>query len=345
MKGLGIPIRASQMPGADLGTRVVGALTGGADNAAQRVALTQRVAENIGQPGVDRLDAAAITKAHQDLDAKFDAVAPNLRVAGNDADLIHDLSTIDSDATNELGLADPAKYKVVDGLLTRVQNEMAAASAAGGDIPGETFRAMTRYGSSLGAAMHSPDPNIRHYAGRISEALNDAMERATPAKDAKALAETNRQWKNMLIVQEVADPVTGTVDPSKLLRHVDRKYGTVDPAVAGEMGTLAQGADRFLIGEARRPGHEMSGRAKAVVGALGGPGLGMLGAMGYEHGSEILGHVVHNPLAVGAGVATLGGAYAAARLAAPAIRRGINPLIPPAALIRNWPNYQPGQEY
>jgi hypothetical protein len=334
MEDLGVSVRSAQKPGADIVTRGIDLLGHGEKNAAQREQFTTALSRTFGQDTA-KLDTQAFAKAHQDLDTKYATLTPNLKIASNDTNLIHDLASIDSHAHAELGLVEPTRYAAVNGLLTRVQDEMAAASAAGGDVSGETFRAMTRYGSTLSNAARSPDPNLRHYAGEIIDALHSAMERASPARHVEALRETNQQFKNMLISREIADSASGHVDPTALLRHVERKYG--DAGNAGDIGTLALGGHHFLQGEARRATHELSGRGKGVLGLLGAGGAGAGVALMEEHGLGALSHLAHDPIA--AALYTLGGAgtYAGVRATGPLVRRGVNPLLPPAVETRNQP--------
>lgn len=331
MKDLGVRIRPGQMPGADLPARLADSIGMGEKNAAQRQDFARALSKTFGED-TPTLDRATYDRASQSFDQRYDKLAKDIQIDPNDAGLIGDLANVDAKAHHELGLIDPMKYNVVNGIVTHVQNEMAASSAAGVPVSGLTFRALTRYGSTLSQYARSPDPNVRYFASQVIDALHNAAERGSPAGTIPVLRETNREFKNMLIAREVSDETSGVVDPTKLAGHVERRYGNAD---AGDIGTLAAGGSHLLMGEPRRANYELSGRGKAAAG-LGLVGVGAaVGHAAEEHGLNLLHHIYSDPINAGLATLSLPAGYAAARVAGPAIRRGVNPLIPPVVEFKN----------
>lgn len=113
-----------------------------------------------------------------------------------------------------------------------------------GEMGGESYQAITRYGESLGQAMRDTNPNIAYFAGRLRTALDDVLERTVdkrvrsaftrgqtggPSRQqaiemAEALNEfrqRRREWYNMIVLSKsIAGPgeaaAEGLVLPERL---------------------------------------------------------------------------------------------------------------------------------
>ncbi len=115
-------------------------------------------------------------------------------------------------------------------------------------LSGASYQALTRKGAPLDRAMSSSDPNIRHYAGQIKDALDDALEGSASGADLKALKTARLQWKNMRTVQDLASKagIEGEITPSLLLGAVKKSYKDMPYSGAGEIGDLAHIGQQFL---------------------------------------------------------------------------------------------------
>jgi hypothetical protein len=104
-------------------------------------------------------------------------------------------------------------------------------------LDAKSYQSLTRKDTPLDRAMKSADPNVRHYAGQLREALDDAMERSAPPDVVHDLREARYQWAVMKAVEPLAKKApTGDISPALLLGK--SKGGNLE-----ELGQIGQ---RFL---------------------------------------------------------------------------------------------------
>lgn len=138
------------------------------------------------------------------------------------------------------GLADN-EMRPLESVFDQVTNNI-----DNGQISGDAYVNMTKYRTQLWNAQHSPNPNIREWAGNLRDVLDDALERHAAPGDRMALGEARRQYRNMKILEDVIDP-SGDVSPARLLTKVKQKTGNAPVyGGGGDIGDLARIGNRFL---------------------------------------------------------------------------------------------------
>ncbi len=242
----GIPLRGSQIsstPFARYADSAIGKLpfTGmEAQNEAQRTAFTKAVAGTMGTEA-DNLTPQVMSATRKRIGQVFNDVASRTGIKDGPA-VISSLDKIVGEASQTLPEGS------VTPLLKQVENIGSLINPETKSISGEAYQALTRKGAPLDRAMSSSDPNIRHYAGQIKDALDDALELSASGADLKALKTARLQWKNMRTVQDLASKagIEGEITPSLLLGAVKKSYKDMPYSGAGEIGDLAHIGQQFL---------------------------------------------------------------------------------------------------
>ena len=207
------------------------------------------------------------------------------------------------------------------GLLDEITNGFVTGPTGVPIMDGKTYQGLTRYGTPLSNAIHSNNPNLSHYASKLREALDDALERSAHRKGTrtgygsrKALAdlkEARKQWYNMLVVSKSVagageEASAGLVLPNKLQSNVaagaDNKLNYA--AGKGDLHDLARAGSRILSPysgtrpEARWAMRGAMGAAGGIVGSMatGNPVTG--GAIGMAASAAapgFIGRAVNSP--------------------------------------------------
>lgn len=277
-ESMGIPIRFSQTsdsPFISKLSQIAGKLPGSgmADlHGEQQGAFNRAVSNTFGE------NAASITpdvmaSAKKRLGNEFDTVAKNSTIkfdeplGGDLHSILHEAgSTLTDGELNVL-------HKQVGNVLDRV--------TGAGEIDGKTYQALTRKGAPLNRAMSSSDPNVSHYAGRIKEALDDALERSAPADMVDRLRTARGQYKAMKTVEDLVEKSpTGDISPALLLGPVRQSYGNMAYGGGGRLADLARVGQRFM----RQPPDSGTPLGTAALNLL--LGLGGAGVAGYSSGYD-----------------------------------------------------------
>lgn len=293
-------LRAGQIKGAPgIVTALDNFFRGGAGDA-QRKQFFQGVSHTFGEDSpVINNDLVENAKAR--IGAGLNGVAANTKIAAGDVDLLTDLHGIKQDATQNL-IDDKevsAVHKAADSISHRLLT---------GDISGTEYQNLTKKGGALMNSEFSRNPNIRQYSAQIRDSLDEALARSSAPDQINTLKALRGQWRNMKIVDGLTDETTGAFDPTKLIKAVERQYGTT--AKAGDLGTLAEGGANFMTKAAPAAKTDASGVKKFLTSPMGLLGEGALGLGTAEH----LGlgfHQLATPEGIGA-LALGGGAYAGA---------------------------------
>jgi len=196
------------------------------------------------------------------------------------------------------------------------------------EMTGGTYATFTKKGSNLDRAINSNNPDVAHYAMRIRDVLDDALERsargAQQKKGVEMIREARRQFYNhMMIMQSLADPRDaareGLIDPQKLVRNMQK--GGSD----AKMNYLRSKTDLHALAETARrltPYKETS----SLFGSEheGGGGRGVVRLVGGGVGGTIGGLVGSAFGPAGTGVGATAGATAGAALGPGVTGRVIN---------------------
>lgn len=203
----------------------------------QQTAFNRAVARTFGE------DASALTTdvmaaAKKRIGREFDAVEQGTRVQF-DQPLISRLDGVVRDASDVLEPGQVAPLAKRVGYIIDL--------AKNGEFDGTTFNNMMKRGAPLDRLQQSTDPNVRHYAGEIRSALQDALERSATPEMAQRYNAARLQYKNMKTVEDLAEKApTGNVSPLLLLGQVRKSFPNMAYGGGGDLADLARIGQRFM---------------------------------------------------------------------------------------------------
>lgn len=277
-ESMGIPIRFSQTsdsPFIQKLSQMAGKLPGsgmGALHDEQQGAFSRAVSNTFGE-NADRITPDVMASAKKRIGGDFDTVAKNSTIKFDSA-LGNDLHGILHEADSTLTDGEAAiLHKQVGNLLDKV--------TGAGEIEGPTYQALTRKGAPLDRAMNSSDPNVKHYAGRVKEALDDALERHAPPEMVDKLQTARGQYKNMKTIEDLVEKsTTGEISPALLMGAVRGSYGNMAYGGGGKLADLARVGQRFM----KQPPDSGTPLGSAALNLLlGAGGGGATAAFGGDH--------------------------------------------------------------
>ena len=280
-QALGVDLRAPQI---GQGKTIQG-MAQGQD---QGPAFTKAASHTIGAD-TDSLTHDSFQAARDNIGKRLDTLTPRLQISSADTTLLGDLANVET-GVNRLPPDSPARTDV-ENAVRQVQDEMARAgarppvmTAAGpspGTIPGAVYQDFIKKGGMIDQ-LYKSNPAA---AGQIRDALDDAVERASPPGVLAPFQEARQQWKNSVILEPLVDKASphGILDPTQLKARVDRAYS--NPAAAGDIGTLGD-AGQYLPATTKQGGEKEAPSYHGAVhwpGGIAGTALGAAGAIGSEH--------------------------------------------------------------
>jgi hypothetical protein len=312
-EAMGIPIRFPQITSSPFVAKLsqmAGKLPGSGMDALhgeQQGAFNRAVSNTFGE-NVDKITPDVMASAKKRLGNEFDTVAKNSTIKF-DSDLGNDIGSILHEAGSTLTDSENSiLHKQVGNILDKV--------TGAGEIEGPTYQALTRKGAPLDRAMNSSDPNVRHYAGRVKEALDDALERHAPPDMVDRLKTARGQYKAMKTVEDLVEKSpTGDISPALLMNPVRQSYGNMAYGGGGNLADLARIGQRFM----RQPPDSGTPLGTAALNLL--LGAGGAGVAGYSTG--------YDPISMLKGAALLPATALAARGATTLLNRpaAVNSLV------------------
>lgn len=230
----------------------------------QLKAFNAAIARTFGEKA-DEITPTVMARAKHRIGKEFNRVFANNNITA-DKQLLDDLADVQLKATTNLT---DAQANDVGKMIASILNE---ANKGGGILNGRKYHAFTSKGGALQNLISSADPNIKFYAGKVREILDDAFERsATNVDDVAALKQAKTQYRAMKVVQDlVAKSQDGNISPALLLGRVMANDKSIAYTGGGKLGTLARGAQQFLK---EVPGSQTPER-QVLYGALGTMGAG-----------------------------------------------------------------------
>ena len=223
-------------------------------------AIAKEMGENATAFTSDVMDRAATR-----IGAEFDRVANATSIDQPSVNtMIGDLAVIERDMNQVLPTNELPKIKA------QLDNIVDVASKQNGTISGASYQALTRKNAPLDLAERSADPNVRHVAGQIRDALDDAFVRSASPTDQAALVQAKYQYRIMRTIDQlVAKSRDGNITPAGFMEKVvtaSRKFDSPTGGIAytggGNIGELAK------IGNLMRPAPQTGTADRALVNAL-----------------------------------------------------------------------------
>ena len=193
----------------------------------------------------------------------------------------------------------PAIKRIISG-----PQGILAKVGPGGEIAGNDICDLLQTNNPLDSATRSRIPQISEPANQIEAALHDAFGQSSTPGQAQAYSLAREKYKLALAGENAADPVTGNIDPSKLIGVVDRMYP--DAQRLGSGPSLTDQGVKFA-----RDAAQIYGGAQSAAPALsrGGwvlPAVASLGSAAAELAPHFLPvalpAALSNPLITAAGI-------------------------------------------
>jgi hypothetical protein len=240
--------------------------------AAKQSAWQGAISKEMGEPRATSFTSDVMDNARTRIGGVFDQVAKNTHIDAASTDTLTnvDLPKIEADMHQILPTNELPKIKA------QLDNIIDVASKQNGTISGDSYQALTRKGAPLDLAERSTDPNVRHVAGQIRDALDDAFVRSASPADQAALAQAKYQYRVMRTIDPlVAGSRDGNISPDAFMQKVltaSRKFDSPTGGIAytggGNIGELAR------IGKLMRAPPQTGTADRSLINllALGGTG-------------------------------------------------------------------------
>lgn len=206
---------------------------------AQREQWVRAVSRTFGEDD-PRLTQDVMARASARLSDNFNTVFDRNQIR-NTPEIFQSLQGIRGTAQDQLGEEAAPVLRAIDRAQSRLLDE--------GALPGRMYQTMRQRGGALDHVANSDNPTIAFYGNRVREILDDAFQHQAAPEDAALLAQTRDQFRNMMTVAPLAAKApTGEISPGLLLGRVVQEWGPENFSRygAGDLGTLAQGGQRFL---------------------------------------------------------------------------------------------------
>ncbi|HKP24024.1 MAG TPA: hypothetical protein VJV39_09175 [Dongiaceae bacterium] len=175
--------------------------------------------------------------------------------------LVDDLATVVPEARKVLGPNEIAP------LQEQIRDITALIGQNNGEISGAAYQALTRAKAPLDLLERSSDPNVRHFAGKVRDYIDDAFQRSATPADQDALSKLRYQYRIMRTVDPlVAGSRDGNITPAGFMQQVktaSRRFDSPTGGMAytggGNIGELAK------IGNLMRKAPDSGTADRAVV--------------------------------------------------------------------------------
>lgn len=299
----GIPISLGQMsdnPMVRFADDVIAKMpfTGGGVSAAeQQAAFNKAVANTIGETA-DKITPDVMAAAKSRLGNVFDSVATRTPIITAGPDFDQRMLDIISNAQMVLPESE------IKPLMAQWSDIVDKFGKGGNSISGETYQALTRKGAPLDLATRSADPNIRHYATQMRNALDDALEASATPDVIADLKQARAQWKAMKTIEDLAEKSpTGDISPALLLGAARSSFNDMAYGGGGALADLSRVGQKFL----KAPPSSGTAERTAIMNMLTKVGgVGGLGAAAVMNPGSL-------PMMAAIGLPAAAATYGAAR--------------------------------
>lgn len=108
--------------------------------------------------------------------------------------------------------------------IKNLVNKVVQKVDANGQISGDDLGDLLKTNNPLDSATRSRIPEISEPASEIESAIHDAFTQSSPPGVAQAYSLAREKYKLALAGEAAADPITGNIDPSRLMSVMGRMY-------------------------------------------------------------------------------------------------------------------------
>jgi hypothetical protein len=248
-EGHGIPLRYGQVADSRIIRYLDDITAPESSNAAQRTAVTTDAARSMGITpefaAANDLPAGQITpkvmQAAQKLNGGvMNDVESSTTIQGQPAlNLATNMRNIAADAAKTPSAFDDVKAHIKDVIDSIDRNS--------GVLPGKVYGDLVAHGTPLDVALNADNSVVRTYAGRIKEALQDAMEASATPENAARYAQARLQYKNMMTLAPLVNKgIPGQISPLLLQGAANRSFTGNAFRGAGQLGSLGDVSQQFL---------------------------------------------------------------------------------------------------
>lgn len=164
------------------------------------------------------------------------------------------------------------------GILSKVDTN--------GNIPGDAVGDLLQHNSWLDRATNSQSPEISGPADDIESAIHDAFGQSSTPGQAQAYSLARERYKLALAGEKAADPVTGNLDPSRLLTVVGQMYP--DAKRLGPGASMSDQAVQFARDAKQIYGGSESAAPTLKPGGWLVPGAAATAGLGLEIAPHVL---------------------------------------------------------
>jgi hypothetical protein len=286
-----VPIDAAQATGSSRLASVKRLLTDNPLTNAGQVSQAEKAAAGFDRAALktigevaDVADEAVMSRAASRIGNVMDDIAKRNPIKVDDS-LLNSMANIASNAGKELESPQAAViHSQIDEIL---------AKATDGAIDGKAYQNIR---GSLGRLQGSNQPGVKHWAGELKSAIDNALTRSASPEDASALTRARIQWRNMEGISKVIGAQEGQhISPAKLANALNTKgYGGKVAMVRGKGATdlmrLAKAGSTVLPDRFPQSGTAPRAALQLLLPGAIGAGYGyakegdMTGALKYAAG-------------------------------------------------------------
>jgi hypothetical protein len=321
----GIPLRIGQVAQNKLINYLDDITAPESSNVAQRTAVTTDAARSMGVTpeiaAANGLPVGQVTPATMTLAQKLNGGVMNdvegrTTIQGQPAlDLMTNLHNIAADAAKT-----PSAF---DDVKAHIQDVVDSIDKNGGVLPGKIYGDLVAHGTPLDVATRSDNSVVRDYAGRIKDALQDAMQSSATPPDAADYAQARLQYKNMMTIAPLVNKgIPGQISPLLLQGAANRSFTSNAFRGAGQLGSLGDVAQQFL----KPPPQSGTEPREFVRDLIQGNVLGLLKSGYFKITGNALQSVLGRSPVTPLGAVTPG---------------AVSPVVPATVGMRNQLQYQP----
>lgn len=302
LSGYGVEVKGGQIPGAPGVAKMYGKTTD-----EQIDSLNTAIAKTVG------LEDSAISKPilrdrAKELGKGFDKLESRYGISLADPELPRDIARLRAQAQAELS-GNPQEFSKIMKSLQNLEDTWAS-----GNLTGEVYHNMVKFGSELDRLAKSRDSALAPYASQLKKSLHSAWERSLPKDAAEEWKNLRTQYRNLQTIFPAAKEEGSSVNLDNLYSSVRSRARTTRMPDGGDLGILMEGYKQFLQPHMKPSGMHIPIVDKRVAyGDLPAGGVAGMIALGENPLALVQGAFASAPVLSALGTAAAVGAPIAGR--------------------------------